>query len=140
MANLTGIKRYWAWFYDDRGEFIGKSRFSKYDSKFKFKNKQFNVIRDKATEVKLDYVLWEKRVYQYNINNPNPFILDKKHEPIINSEVYNIHLETKIIKDLNDLSKSGLSALLTPRNIIIALILIGIITYVATGHKIVPNS
>lgn len=137
--NITGIKNYWAYFYNDRGEYVGRKSFSQKERTFKYGNRSYNIILKEGTETKFDYFLWERRIYYYNINNPNPIKMDKKAEPILDAEVYNQFLETKVIKDLNDIS-SGLGQYLTPRNIIIGIIIIGVLIYVGTGHSLLPNT
>jgi hypothetical protein len=139
QMNLTGITLYRAMLYDDAGEHVTTVKFKRNDKTFTHKKRTYNIMLDKATQFTEENLLFEKRFFQYNINNPNPFLLNKKAEPIVDAEVYKIQLETKILKDLNDLSKGGLAALLTPRNIIIGLIVIGVLVYLSTGHKLVNN-
>jgi hypothetical protein len=128
-------KKVYALFYDDKGEFITRHRIGRWEKIFKYKNKSFNVIEDEATITEIKGLWHDRYYYHYNINNPNPMRLKKVAEPIINSDIYNVQLETKVARDLNDLAKTGLSALLTPRNIIIAIVIIGILVYLLTGHN-----
>lgn len=135
--NITGITKYWAYFYDDRGDYVGRKKHSNLDKTFKYKDRSFNFIPKKSTQTRFDYFLWERRVTYYNINNPNPILMDKKAEPVLDSQVYNQQLETKLIIDLNQLPNDYLK-FLTPQTLIIGLIIIGVLIYVGTGHKIFP--
>lgn len=125
--------------YDDNGRFIKKVRLKRHEKRFRYNKKSFNIDEKEAGETNLDYWLFEKRFYHYNINNPNPFKLDKKGEPIMDSALYDIQLETKVAMDLNNLNEGNLSKLLTPRNIIIGLIVIGIIYFLLSGNSIIPK-
>lgn len=132
---LFGKKRY-ALFYDDKGEFLGRAKYKKWDSLIKVGKRRYNIIKEKATITKIKGLFFDKEYTHYNYNNPNPMLLDKKQEPIYNAELYNIQLDTKVMRDLNNLAKKSLAELLTPINILIGLIVIGVIIYLATGHSI----
>lgn len=135
MAILP-IKLRYAYFYDDKGEYLGRTKFSKWNPTLRYKNKAYNVLEQDATKTLIKGWFWDKEIYQFNINNPNPFLLDKKHEPVMNSEVYNAQLETKVIKDLNDLSNDSFMKYLTPQNIILFIAVIVIAYYLLSGHKV----
>lgn len=128
---ITGIKKRIACFYDDKGEFLDKKGFSKTASTLDYGDRSFNVYQDGVTVTKIKRWYWDIELYHYNFNNPNPMILNKKHEPIIDSEMYNIQLKTKVARDLNDLSKGGLK--LNWKTILIGLVIIAIIYALATG-------
>jgi hypothetical protein len=121
-------------FYDDKGEYLGKKGFSKWDSLIKTKTKTYNVLKDKASITKIKSIWRDKEYTHYNVNNPNPFLFDKKGEPILDAEVYNVQLETKVMRDLNNLSKEGFK--ITPLMIIIGVVVVGIAIYLLTGHSV----
>jgi len=125
-----------ACFYDDKGEYLGKIKFSKWDNLIKTKKRTYNVIREKATITKIKGFFKDKEYTHYNVNNPNPILLDKTTRPILDAEVYNVQLETKVMRDLNNLSKKSLSDLLTPATIIIIVIVIGVSIYLLTGNSL----
>lgn len=122
--------------FDDNGVFIDIVKIPKQEPYFGKKHKSYNVMDKEASFFKMKGLIIDKIYFLYNINNPNPYKVDKKCEPIMNSDAYNSMLETKVIRDMNKLEKSPISDLLTPRNIIIGLVVIGAIIYFATGGKI----
>ena len=92
--SITNVKKRIAVFYDDKGEQLGKKAFSKTSKSFDYAGKSFNIFQDDATFTTTKRWYWDVEQYHYNINNPNPFLLNKKHEPIMDSEMYNIQLKT----------------------------------------------
>lgn len=127
--SVTNIKRRVAVFYDDKGEQIGRKGFSKTAKLVYFQDKAFNVFHEASSTLYKRWY-WDINQYHYNINNPNPLILNKRSEPILDSEVYNVQLKTKVIRDLNDLAKGNLT--LSPKVIIIGLIVIVAIYMIVT--------
>lgn len=116
--SITQIVRRIAYFYDDKGRFVGKKTFRKTDSLITFQGRKYN-INYNATWTYFNRWYWDLEVYQYSLNNPDPFLLNKKGEPLMNSEQYNIQLETKVARDLNDLSKGNFLANLNWKAILI---------------------
>ena len=131
--SITNIKRRIAYFYDDKGEFIGKRSFSKTAKTFDFQNRSFNAMPESASFNLIKRWYWDIECYHYNINNPNPFFFDKKGEPIIDSEMYNIQLKTKVARDLNNLANPGLFANLDFKTIMIILIAVAVVYMIASG-------
>lgn len=87
--------------FDDNGEFLDIQGFKRSDDYFTYGSgkdaRKFNIILNNCTTwEKRHLIRGNKRYYYYNINNPNPILLDKKSEPIISSKIYNVMLETKI--------------------------------------------
>lgn len=131
------IKLYYALFFDDNGEFIKRIKFKRKDRVFTYERKKYNVEIQNATFYPKRFLIFFKSYfYFYNINNPSPLSFEKVVEPVINPELYNIMLETKVARDLNDLHKDFLGKLLTPRNIFIGIILVIAIIYFAQGGSI----
>lgn len=126
--------------FDDKGEYVDDVSFKRNEDVFTYgkgkDNRKYNIVLDNCTIFERHGYLRNKRYYFYNINNPMPFILNKKTEPYFNSKLYNIMLETKVARDLNNLVKGVWSELFTARNVIIAIIIIGVIVYFTTGGKI----
>lgn len=104
--SLTNIKLYYAKIFDEKGQFIKNQRFAPYNNVFSYKNKSYNIILKDISYFDIKGILWTNRYYFYNLSNPNPLILDKKCEPVLSPELYNIMLETTTAQKLNDLSKS----------------------------------
>jgi hypothetical protein len=129
--SITGTKKRIACFYDDKGEFLDKKSFSKTAKTLDYDNKTYNVFQDNATITKIKRWYWDLELYHYNINNPNPMVLNKKLEPILDAEMYNIQLKTKVARDLNDLANPGFK--LNWKTGLIAVAVIVIIYMVATG-------
>lgn len=108
---------------DSKGEYIDRVKFKATDKTFRYGKRTYNVILE-ATHfnVKQLFGIWKNRFYFYDLDNPNPKILDKKNEPIIDTELYDVMMENRIATELANQSKSSLSALLTRKNIIIFII------------------
>lgn len=143
MASLLGIKFHTAHFFDTSGQFIASYRFkisTKWGIKekiFKYKYGTYN-IKPNASNQRLIYFpyLVDHVIYFYTIGNPDPLIISHDMKPLINAYDYNVQLETKILTELNKVRQSGLMALLTPRNIIIGIIILVAVFYFASGGDI----
>jgi len=134
-------KSHIALLFDDRGELLAKKSFRRKDDFFTYDGeRKFNIILQNTTAFEKFGILWNTKYYFYNINNPNPLVLNKKLEPILNSKIYNVMLETKVARDLNDLTKSTLSQLMTPKNIIIVLAILGAVYYFSSGGTLTGTS
>lgn len=128
--SITGIKKRIACFLDDKGEFIGKKSFSNTQETFDYGNKSYNVFHKLQSYVIIKRWYWDLEIYFYNINNPNPLILNKKLEPVLSSEMYNIQLKTKVARDLNNLA-GGFK--LDFKTIMIGLAILIVVYLIATG-------
>lgn len=128
---------YAGWFFDKKGDYDGKKGIRKKDKDFTYQKGRY-IIDLSASYIEWTVLplLWKRRRYFYNMENSHPITLDKKAEPHISPELLDIMMETKLARDLNNLSKGGLSEWLTPRNIIIAIVVLGIIIYLATGNSL----
>lgn len=140
MSNLIPVSdwcRHKAVFFDDNGVCVGQKRLKYSDSTFVFQGRGFNFMPLNSSFFKVVNIFSKTKFYFYNINNPMPLLIKKSIDPVVNSEAYGVFLRTDILKKLNDLSKKNwLSELLTPRNMIIALILIVVIWFFASGHSL----
>lgn len=127
-----------AWFWDERGEYHGARAFSKNDKTFKYSKGRY-IVNLKAS-FKEDWpipLIWKRKTYQYDLKSSIPRKLGDGPEPPITPEQFDINMDTKVLRDLNDLAKGdGLLKYLTPKNIAIALIIGVVIWYISTGHKI----
>lgn len=132
------FKQYYAKIFDSRGEFLKNKNFSKYDTTFKFRNRRFNVNAQKGSfyEVTTIPFLLKKRYYFYNYDNPDPLILQKNVEPLINPELYNTIIENEEAKKLNNLHKKNLLNMIDPKIIIGVLIALGVGIYLLQGGSI----
>lgn len=128
---------YAGWFFNEKGEYDGIKGLSKNNKDLIYKKGRY-FINLSASYIEWTVIpfLWKKIRYFYNVNNSHPITLDKRAEPPISPELFDVMMETKLARDLNNLSKSGLGELLTPRNIIIAIVVVGIIIYLATGGSL----
>lgn len=129
--SITGITKRIACFYDNKGDYLGKKAFSNTEKVFDYAGCSFNVVHEDVTITKLKRWYWNLDIYHYNINNPMPLDFKKTVEPIIDSELYNIQLKTKVARDLNDLSKTGLQ--LNAKTILIGIGILVIGWLVMTG-------
>lgn len=123
-----------AWFFDDIGEYHGSKKFSKKVKTFQYGEGAYNVDLEHSTIVEFTVIplLLRRRRYFYLLGDPNPLKLDKKHEPLMSPELYNANLQINLAKQLGDLAKGFFAKLLTPMNIFIAAVILGIIYYLGT--------
>lgn len=126
------MKIYRALFFDERGKFLKSKKFNPLKQLIQFKDKTYNIDLKNASYIEEKNFFNTRYTYFYNISNPNPLILDKKADAILNPELYNVMIETRVTQKLNDLYKSSLSDWLTPRNILIFLIVAGILYWLIT--------
>jgi hypothetical protein len=125
--------------YDKKGNWYKTVNITHKHNFFYVKDRAYNIILE-GSYFRIKGVLWNTDYYFYNIDNANPYIFDKNGLPVLNTILYNVNLKTEVAKKLNDANKYGwLSELMTPRNIIIGIILIAVIYYFSTGGTITPN-
>lgn len=68
------------------------------------------------------------------MEHSDPYSMRLNAKPVMNPELYNIMLETKVARELNKLHKSPFLALLTdPKTLFILAVLLIILVYVARG-------
>lgn len=131
---------YKALLFDDKGEHLDIVGFKRKSDIIAYAHgtnaRKFNYIPDNCSYWEKRGIFFNKRYYFYNVNNPNPYIFKKTAEPVINSKIYRVMLDTKVAQDLNKLASGGLAQYLTPKNIIIGLIILGVIIYFASGGTI----
>lgn len=132
------MKQYFGKFFDNKGEFLGNGKFKKYDTNFKFKQKRFNVEMQNGSyyEVTTIPLILKKRYYFYNIDSPNPIKLDKKAEPILNSDLYNSIIESEEAKKLNNIGRKSIMDFLEPKYIIAILVIIAVGVYFLRGGSL----
>lgn len=122
-----------AYIFDQNGKLHGRVRFSKQDKTFKYGKGTYNIDIENGSVIETRR--WFGKIYLieyfYNISNPNPILFDKKNEPILNPELYDSMLETKVAQELNSLSNDGFSKYLTPRNMLIAVVVIALLFYLS---------
>lgn len=143
MVSLLGIKIHEAYFYDKAGHFIG-SKIIKISSKkgiskkvFEYKGGSYNIKPNVSRAEVCFFPYFVDRIqYNYTQGNPDPLAVRPILEPLMNADDYNVQLESKILRDLNKVRQGGLAALLTGRNLIILLMVIGAIIYFATGGEL----
>ena len=103
---------------------------------FNITGKTYNLSFEDTAFIKINGIFSSKFYLLYHINNPDPLkLIDKDLKPKhINSEVYNSVIETRVIQMANAYAtKKDYSELFTPKNVVIALLVIGVLWYVLTG-------
>lgn len=123
--------------FDDSGEHSANKFFSASSKSFQYKDGQYLIKLNNPSVVKLRGFIWDTKYYQYNIGNPEPIQNNKTRsmKSALNAEDFNTLLESNVAKQLNLLGlKKNLSNLLTPMNIIIACVVVGVIYLAMTGQ------
>lgn len=134
--SLLNNKKYYASFYDKEGKFIKSVKFKRKEKIVNYENGAYNIDIQKGSRTEVKGLIWDKYHYHYILGEPNPLKLDKKIEPLMDSELYKVNLDIKLAKELGDLAFDW-KKYLTPTNIIIGVIIIAVAIYVLTGHKII---
>lgn len=119
----------------DSGEQIKVLRIPKHENKFKWKTRQYVVMRKEVKPIIIKKLFFKHKYYYYNVNNPYPLNMGKKAEPLVNTEIFNALMETKVLIDLNKIKK-GLFDGLDFKMVLIGLVVIGVIIYFARGGSL----
>ena len=142
------VKRIKYWFttkekcaiFDDNGKHISTIKVPVGENrvvvKINGKKRAYNVLRDKATKVRVKKIIDDEDYYFYNINDPMPQSIKKEVTPVIDSETYNIMLEAEVIKKLNSLTSKGLFGNLNPTVVVTVLIIIVVGYYLFSGGSL----
>ena len=97
----------------------------------------FNFLPEQSSTTKVIKITHTTKYHHYNFNNPMPLVFGKEVEPVLNAEAYKSIIETKLIKDLNNLpNKSLLDFLKDPKVLIFLAVVIFGIYYFASGGKL----
>lgn len=122
-----------AYFFDNLGHEVGNKFFGKTDELIKFDKRSFHTpqcFKIHITKKIRECFLWTEHEYFYNIDTPEPLILDKKVEPKVNSALYDTMLDTSMLRELLAMSKSGFK--LEVKHVVIAVIVIlGVIYFMS---------
>lgn len=126
--------------WDTNGEVADIVGFNKKHETFKWATptdiKSFVIDPKHASHFRRKGILFDTRYTQYDKDNPLPLEVKQTHKPIINSSILNSLLETKVMKELNDLAKglSGFAQFFSnPRNLIIMGIIVVVGVYFLSG-------
>lgn len=139
MSFIVGLfRKEYALLTNDDGLLVATKKIKLTENMFKWKDKTYNVLRNKAHRDTISK--WGGFVrhyrYHYNINNPNPFSYNKDNEnfePLIEPDVYNRMLEAEILKSLNKVPFQFLKSL-SPTQIVMGLIVVIVGYYIiSTG-------
>lgn len=150
-----------AWFFNSRGEYDGSKRFKPSKDNFKYGDGSYNIDIKNGSDVEnmIIPLLLKKKRFFYNVNYSNPLNLKQftKEElqtaiaqsnknnknddfivPPITPELYNINLETKVARDLNDLAKGNLFNFIKEHPAVIFIGIIGLVAlwYFGSGHTL----
>lgn len=124
--------QYRALIFDKNGRYIGIKAFSKYDNVFDFHGGSYNIKINEGSYHTRKTILHDYLYYYYELNNPDPIKMGSLPSPIFSAQDYNIFLNTKLLKDLNNVSKDWLKYL-TPTNIFIALLILFALWFIFGG-------
>lgn len=141
FINLTPIYqkgKNWAVFYDDTGFFSHIQKIKYFDKTFTSQERSY--IFDPLNSSFFTFkALWRThKFYSYNIGDPHPLILNKNRDAVIDPKTLEVLFKNNLIQQLNDLN-NGFIKFITKYWWLI-LIIIAIIIYFSTGHKLPFNS
>lgn len=139
MTPLFDWCKHVATFWDSQGHYVGRKRLDYNSPTFTFLGRGYNFIPLLYSSFKDKDFLGFIKYYFYNLDNPDALQLRQKIEPAtLNSFDYGTLLKSDAIIKINNLTKQNwLLSLLTPVNIIIGIVIIGVIYWVSThGGKL----
>ena len=135
LTPISDWCKHYALFFQDDGTYIGKTKVKFTEPTFIYSNRSYNFKPDICSKIKLTRFFSTHKFYLYNINNPDPYLLNKVPSPVMDSRVYKSTLENKLVEELNNLSKSGFLEWLMQPKVLITILVIGVIIwYFATGQ------
>lgn len=136
FVNFFDTLKYRAIIYNSVGEHIDTVKLDRFAKNFNYKDGLYNINFDHNSGIKIK-TFWKRyKYFSYQLGNPDPINYNNVNNISMTSEKYNIIFKTEIAKKLNDINENKLLALLTPRNLVIGLIVIVAIGYFASGGTI----
>ena len=123
-------------FFGRNGEEVGKKVIPVIHKRdhFNFGQKSFVIDLKNCSYFDKWGLIWNTRYYFYNLENLFPLKIEQSINPQIDSDFLNVQLENKVARDLSRTGGNFLQNLLSPRNIIIGVILAFVIYVLATGQ------
>ena len=137
LVNILDKKKYRAIIFNNNGEQIATLPIKRDAKTFTWNKKTYITDFENNTYFKRNNFFKTFKYFFYNINEPKPINLNGLGNPKFDTELFNTLLETKVVNDLNSANRKGLSELLTPKNVIIGIILLVIGYYFLNGGTIV---
>jgi len=137
-VNYFDKKKYRAILYNESGEEVAIVKLKKNERVFYYNDGCYNVKFDNETSLVRKNFFNTYKYFYYQNGNPDPIVFNRVNnnfETKFDAKTYNIMMKTKIANDLNNLS-NPLSALFTPRNMIIGVIVLAAIGYFLSGGTI----
>lgn len=121
------------------GREVTKIKINPRDRVFDYGSLSYNVNYE-APSIKIKTIFRTKHYFFYHLEHPDPLVINETEfkKDTFNSDIYNSMLKTKVTKDINDLAFNKFEGLLTMRNLIIALVIIGAIIYFSQGGTVTP--
>lgn len=123
-------------FFDDLGYYVGRVKLDYKERKFYYKDRAFNFKPKESSFFKYATLFRTKKYYFYNINNPDPILIDKKVEPIMDAGVYKTILDSDLVKKLNPKSNNLLDFIGGWKGLILLLVVGAVIYYFASGGSL----
>jgi len=109
LSNLLDSTKYRAIIYEDNGDQIAIVPIKRHDKKFNWNGRSYITDFEVGTGAKIKSVFSKYKYFYYNVNNPFPMCFNKENNnietPAFDTESLDIMLETKVIKDLNNVNK-----------------------------------
>jgi hypothetical protein len=146
VFSWLGLARHRAVFFDDSGNFVGtkcfkwtfSDSFGISKKSFTYKGGEYNCNAYSSRAI-VDHFFVNEYTYFYNVNNPDPFRLSSFARPIMSPSIYKKRLNNQFIEQLHKAGNQSLSSFLTPKNIIVGIIVLGVIYYIISGGDILPK-
>lgn len=130
--NLFRKKRV-AVIFNDAGEEITRFKIDITKPNFEYNDGKYNIFENKCSRIEEKRLFRKTYLYFYKLNCPSPLTVGVGISDKITSEDYKNIFDSKLIKELNDMSKDGFGKYFTLKNIIIVGAIVGIGYYLMNG-------
>jgi hypothetical protein len=134
LTPISDWCKHYAIFWNDNGVYVGSKKIDFKENIFSYGKRSYNFKPDESSFFKIGAFFRAKKIYQYNINNPDPIRLNKMPTPIMDAKVFQAIHENDLVIQLNALANGGFWEFIKSYWWLIILGLI-IIIYFASGHS-----
>lgn len=131
--NYFDKTKYRAIIYNNNGEQIAVIKLNRKENRFRWNNKSYNVDYNHKSFFMRKTFFKKYKYFFYTTESADQLDLSISEKIQFNSELYDIMLETKVAKDLNNLNNNWLKNLDFKTVAIAVIIIAGLLYFVSNG-------
>jgi len=141
MVNLRQfLRKEYGIIKNDAGVLVDKVKIKATENTFKLNDeREYIVNRKDAEKFEQRGLIIHKTYYFYNLNNPQPLHFNKTTkiwEPIIDAKTFETLIENRIVSALNKPPSNSIFGNITPKQILLGLVVIGVAIYFIKGGSL----